>query len=79
MSDEIENLVLEHLKAIQADIANIKSDLKEQGHRLGRMEMSLIDLRREVVNSDALSAEQGLRIDRLADRVERIERRLELS
>jgi septal ring factor EnvC (AmiA/AmiB activator) len=77
--ENIENLLLEHLKAIRADVALIKSDLKEQTHRLGRLEVSMSGLRRDVAFVDGTAAEQSVRMDRMSDRIERIERRLELA
>jgi septal ring factor EnvC (AmiA/AmiB activator) len=77
--ENIENLLLEHLKAIRADVALIKSDLKEQTHRLGRLEVSMSGLRRDMAFVDGTAAEQSVRMDRMSDRIERIERRLELA
>ena len=79
MSNNVENLLLEHLKAIRADIAGIKADLKENTHRLGRVELAIAGLRRDMAHYEEGSAEQGLRMDRLAERIERIEKRLDLS
>ena len=77
--ENIENLMLEHLKAIRADISVIKSDIKEHTHRLGRIEVSISGLRRDMALSDETTAEQSVRMDRMNDRIERIERRLELA
>jgi len=77
MSD-MDNLLLEHLKVIRADIASIKADLKENTHRLGRVELAIAGLRRDLAHYEEGSAEQGLRMDRLAERIERIENRLDL-
>jgi hypothetical protein len=79
MTDNVDNLLLEHLKAIRADIGTIKMDLKENTTRLGRIEVAVAGLRRDIAHNEEATAEQGLRIDRIADRVERIEKRLELS
>lgn len=79
MSDNVENLMLEHLKAIRADISSIKADLKENTSRLGRVELAIAGLRRDMAHYDEGSAEQSLRMDRIVDRIERIEKRLDLS
>ncbi len=79
MTDNVDNLLLEHLKAIRADIGTIKMDLKENTTRLGRIEVAVAGLRRDIAHNEEATAEQSLRIDRIADRVERIEKRLELS
>lgn len=75
---EMDNLLLEHLKVISADIASIKADLKENTHRLGRVELAIAGMRRDLAYCEEGSAEQGLRMDRLAERIERIENRLDL-
>ena len=78
MTDNIENLVLEHTRTIRADIARIERKQDETITRLGRIELAVAGLRRDVAHSDESAAEQGVRIDHLAERIDRIERRLEL-
>lgn len=78
MTDNVENLVLEHLRAIRADIARMERKQDEAITRLGRLELAVAGLRRDVAHTDEAAAEQNVRIDHLAERVERIERRLEL-
>jgi archaellum component FlaC len=56
----IENLVLEHLKKMQAEMTGIRQDTTEIKSRLGSIENRHI-------------------YDRLAERVERLERRLEVT
>lgn len=77
---EIDNgLLLEHLKRIQADLASIKATLAEHTARFGRLEVSIAGLRRDLAHGEEGSAEMSVRLDRLKERVERIERRLELT
>jgi septal ring factor EnvC (AmiA/AmiB activator) len=78
MTDNVENLVLEHLRAIRADIARMERKQDETITRLGRLELAVASLRRDAAHTDELAADQGVRIDHLAERVDRIERRLEL-
>jgi septal ring factor EnvC (AmiA/AmiB activator) len=78
MTDNVENLVLEHLRAIRADIARMERKQDETITRLGRLELAVAGLRRDVAHTDEAAAEQSLRIDHLAERIDRIERRLEL-
>lgn len=61
MSD---NLVLELLRAIRADIAGVKTDMIEVKERLGLIEAGYSSLSR--------------RVDRLAGDVEQIKRRLDI-
>jgi hypothetical protein len=48
MTDEANNLVLELLRAIRTDIAGINTKLDEHTNRLGRLEVSLAGLRRDI-------------------------------
>ncbi|WP_028990383.1 hypothetical protein RG903_04975 [Thermithiobacillus tepidarius DSM 3134] len=79
MPDHTENLVLEHLKAIRTDVAAIRDELRELTHRTGRVELAIAGLRRDMAHFDESHAEISVRIDRMNERIERIERRLELQ
>ena len=72
MSD---NLVLELLRAIHGDISELKSEQREQRGRLAAIEQSLSHIERDGAEQ---RAEIGGRFDRLLDRLEKIERRLDL-
>jgi tetrahydromethanopterin S-methyltransferase subunit G len=78
MTDKVDNLVLEHLRAIRADVGAIKDDVREIKHRLASLEGAVAGLKRDQASSYADTADQHLRYDRLADRLERVERRLDL-
>jgi chromosome segregation ATPase len=78
MTDNVENLILEHLRAIRADISGIKDDVREIKQRLTSLEAAVAGLRRDNANLYDDMAGHHARYDRLAERVERIERRLDL-
>lgn len=78
MAEEINSLVLEHLRAIRTDIRDIKETLRDHSQRLGRLEPSLAGMRREQSGDAENVALMGLRLDRLAEDVERIKHCLEL-
>ena len=72
MTAEIESLVLEHLRAIRSDIAELKREalttnvqLSAMGQQLGALTTAVYSGRSEV--------------DELKRRIDRIERRLELN
>lgn len=79
MAEDVNNLVLEHLRVIRTDIRDLRDTLLEQGHRLTRIEVGLAGLRRDQAIDAAGVAEMGLRIDRLTEKVQRIEHRLDLA
>jgi hypothetical protein len=78
MADDVNNLVLEHLRAIRADLRDVRDTMLEQRNRLTRMEIGLAGLRRDQGTDAGGVAERGLRLDRMADTVRRIENRLDL-
>ncbi|GHT96299.1 hypothetical protein AGMMS49545_20910 [Betaproteobacteria bacterium] len=79
MVADVEHIIIEHLKALRAEVASIKDDLKENTLRLGRIELAVAGTHREIAYTEETTAEQSLRIDRLVNRIERIESRLELA
>ena len=68
--------MLEHLKRFQASQDRVERKLDEHTQRLGRIEIAVSGLKRDIAYDEETQAEQSVRIDRLA---ERIERRLELT
>ena len=72
MTDNVENLVLEPLLAI-------RSILGEHGDRLNRIELRLSAIEQTLGSLYALSGSDRETISAIIRRVERIERRLELS
>jgi hypothetical protein len=41
----IDNLILEHLRAVRSDLGDMRETLREHGHRLTRIESSVAGLR----------------------------------
>jgi archaellum component FlaC len=72
MTENTENLVLEHLRAI-------RSTLNEHGERLDRIELRLSTIEQTLGGLYALSASDRDTLQGAIKRIERIERRLELS
>jgi len=79
MSEKIDNLILEHLKTFQAGQNRIESELKEIKHRVSNLEIGVAAVRRDVAHFATEHATQYISIDRINERIERIEKRLELS
>lgn len=65
------HLVLEYLKKIQADLAEVKTTLGEHTAGFCRLEVAIDNLRRDFARGEAASADVSALIDRLAKRVER--------
>lgn len=78
MTDNVENLILEHLRALRGGQDRIEHELREVQSRQSSLETAVIGLRRDIVFTQEDVVRQPLSIDHLKERLHRIERRLEL-
>ena len=72
-------LLLEHMKALRAELACVREDMRELRNRQTETHAAVLALRRDQTQDAEIGASLAARVDRLHDRIERIERRLELS
>lgn len=79
MSDAVDNLILEHLKRFQAGQERIERDLREIKTRLSALEAGQGSVVQHLGHLASSIAGQQVSIDRLNDRIDRIEHRLELA
>ena len=80
MSDqEPPNLVLEQLTALRGDIAEVRSDTRDIKSRVNDMAIGFDTLRRDQASDAGVVAAMQARIDRLADDLDRVKRRLALA
>lgn len=79
MTADVENLVLEQLRAIRSTLDSHGRMFTEQGMRLTEIAGSIAGLRRDQALDAEANAHLAARLDRLRDDVERIKRRLDLS
>lgn len=79
MSENVEDLMLEHLKRFQATLERIERKLGELTTRQTETHTAVIGLRRDQLNDAEIAAHLQVQLDGVRDRLERIERRLELS
>jgi predicted nucleic acid-binding Zn-ribbon protein len=79
---EIDNVIIEHLKALRSEVGALRSDMHEEfkdlKSRMSSLESSMVSVKRELTHGEETDARQQLSLDRLAERIDRIERRLEL-
>jgi hypothetical protein len=71
MAEEANNLILEHLRHIRAVVDETREDVKRLVLRTGLIAQNF-------ATSQVSEAGQNLEIDRIEERLTRIERRLEL-
>ena len=79
MTDNVENLILEHLKKIQAEQADSRERDREIMARLNHIEGALARIYRDEGTNYAEIIQDRHVVDRLKERLERIEKRLDLS
>lgn len=83
MSENNDNLILEHLRMLRNEVAGVRAEMHDEFRdvklRLGSVESAVVSVRRDSTDQMGDAVRQQLRIDQLAERLERIERRLELS
>ncbi len=73
MTENTENLVLEHLRAIRSDTADLKN-------RITNIELQITAMGQQLAGlTTAVYAIHGNRIDRIESQLDRINRRLELQ
>jgi hypothetical protein len=77
--DELASVTLEHLRHIRARVDQIADDVIDLKLRMSGLEGGMARVKQEVVQGDETDIRQQITLDRLAARVERLERRLELS
>ena len=73
---EPDNIVLEHLRAIREDVQQIRAEQRDQRMRLASIERILSHQEHETAE---LRVVMNARFDRVHDRLDRIERRLNLA
>ncbi len=78
MNDNIDSLVLEHLRHIRAKVDQISEDINELKHRTSGLESSMVLVKRVVTQGEETDARQQVSLDKLSERIQRIEARLEL-
>ncbi len=79
MSDAVDNLLLEHLKKIQAEQSAARERDAEMLGRLAQIETSIVRLARDGADNFAETVADRHALDKLKARIERLERRLELQ
>ena len=79
MTDNVENLMLEHLKRFQATLERLDSRIEELAVRQTETHTAVIGLRRDQVSDAEVSAHLQVQLDRVRTRLDRIERRIELT
>ncbi|GHU05121.1 hypothetical protein FACS1894205_4520 [Alphaproteobacteria bacterium] len=78
MSSETESLVIEILRKIQSEQAEIRRENREVKATLANHSQQFLAIRREILEQTETLLAVDVKVGLLSDRVERIERRLDL-
>jgi hypothetical protein len=79
MTEAMDDLVLEHLKKIQAEQTSSRECDAEMLSRLAHIKTSIVRLARDGAENFAEAVSDRHAIDKLKERIDRLERRLELQ
>jgi uncharacterized protein (UPF0335 family) len=78
MTADMESLVLEHLRQIRGRVDQVGDDITDLKHRMSSLETAMVGAKRELTHGDETDARQQASLDRIVERIERIERRLDI-
>ena len=79
MTENVESLLLEHMKRFQASLDRMERRLDEMTARMTTLEGSVVSIMQHLTNLSAADATQQISIDNVNRRLDRIEHRLELA
>ena len=77
--ENVDSIIIEHLRPIRAGIALIKDDIREVKTRITHVDARIASLKRDAAQQYDESAAANARFDRITERIEKIERRLDLQ
>ena len=76
--ENVENLILEHLKSLRSGQDRVEHELKEIKGRLTSLESNFAGGRRDSALQQEDIYRQQASLDRLAERLDRVEKRLDI-
>ena len=83
MTNNIEHLILEQFRALRNQIegmqTEMRNDFSDVKHRINRLESAVAGIRRDEAGTAEDIVRQQSALDRLKERIDRIEHRLELT
>ncbi len=83
MSNDVDNIVLEHLKALRTELKDMRitilGEFKDVKARLGTLESGQASIVQHIGHLGSSIAGQQVAIDRMSERIDRVESRLELT
>ena len=82
MSDNVENLILEHLRVLRSEIQTMRTEMhtefKDVKLRMSSIENAMVSVKHDSADIRGDYVRQQISIDNIVERIQRIEKRLEL-
>lgn len=78
MVDNLENLMREHLRHIRGRVDQITDDMGDLKHRMSSLELAMVSVKHEMAHGGETDARQQVSLDKIMERIQRIEQRLDL-
>ena len=78
MNEGVENLILEHLRALRGDMADVSTKIDTLTLRVHSLEDHVSTMRKDLANLHGDIMITHKRLDQIDERVERIEKRFDL-
>lgn len=83
MADNVENIVIEHLRALRSEVQTLRtemhSEFKDVKLRLSSVESAIVSMKHDGADMRGDYVRQQVSIDNIVERIQRIEKRLELA
>jgi chromosome segregation ATPase len=83
MAENVDNIVIEHLKALRSELQTLRSEMhvefKDVKLRLSSVESATASIKHDLADTRSDYVRQQVSIDKLVERIQRIEKRLDLS
>ena len=83
MAEHVDNIVIEHLKALRSELQTMRSEMhvefKDVKLRLSSVESATVSIKHDLADTRGDYVRQQVSIDKLVERIQRIEKRLDLS
>jgi hypothetical protein len=83
MDEGVDNLIIEHLKGLRSDVQSLRTEMHAEFRdvklRLASVETAIVGAKHESADIRGDFVRQQVSLDSLLERIQRIERRLELS
>ena len=77
--ENVENLILEHPRHIRNRVDQIAEDMQDMKHRMSSLQTGVVSVKRDIAAGDDTDKRQQVSLDKIRERILRIEKRLELA